>query len=440
MCDTFVILPQKTADGSVIFGKNSDREPNEAQALEYHPAGFDSDDKWLRCTYIQIPQVKEKYAVLISRPFWMWGAEMGINEKGLAIGNEAVWTKMPLMKKGGLTGMDLLRLALERASTAEQAVETVAGLLSDHGQGGICGYEDKKMVYHNSFIMADGKGAWVLETAGHLWAAKKVKDHYSISNGLTIGEEYDRSHPELIDFARKKGWLKRNGVFNFAKCFSDWFFTTFSASRERKECSSRLIKSGTGKIDIKHAFGILRDHGAESYSPDSHFLGDRLCAHAANALSRNATQTTGSIVAGLKQDETTCWATGTSAPCASIFKPVRFKGEVLPEVSRGLDGRFNPETLWWRHELLHRNILFDYETRINVLSRERDELEDSFIRNSGNASSGKSFEYTLAAFRQAHEMTDAWIGKVRAVPVKRRPNYIYRKYWEAQNRKAGISL
>lgn len=440
MCDTFVVLSQGTADGSVIFGKNSDREPNEAQALEYHPAGSYSGNESLRCTYIQIPQVKERYAALISRPFWMWGAEMGVNEKGLAIGNEAVWTRMPLDKKSGLTGMDLLRLALERAATAEQAVETVAGLLSDHGQGGICGYEDKKMVYHNSFIIADCKGAWVLETAGHLWAAKKVKDYYSISNGLTIGEEYDKSHPGLVDFARKKGWLKKNDIFNFAKCFSDWFFTTFSASGNRKECSSKLIKSGIGKIDLKYAFRILRDHGTENYSPDSHFLGDRLCAHAANNLSRNATQTTGSIVAGLKQDEITCWATGTSAPCTSIFKPVRFRGEVLPEVSKGLDGKFNSETHWWHHELLHRSILLDYQTRIKVISRERNELENSFIKKAEGLLSGSSYDLTLSAFKQAGEITDGWIEKVKAIPVNRRPNYIYRKYWESQNRKAGISL
>jgi dipeptidase len=280
----------------------------------------------------------------------------------------------------------------------------------------------------------------VLETAGHLWAAKKVNDYYSISNGLTIGEEYDRSHPGLVDYARQKRWLKKNDIFNFAKCFSDWFFTTFSASGKRKECSSKQIKSGIGKIDLKHAFRILRDHGSENYSPDSHFLGDRLCAHAANSLSRNATQTTGSIVAVLKQDEITCWSTGTSAPCTSIFKPVWFKGEVLPEVNKGLDGRFNSETHWWHHELLHRSILLDYETRINTISKDRDELEDSFIRNSGNAFSDKSYEYTLATFKQAHEMTCDWIEKVKAVPVNRRPNYIYRKYWEAQNRKAGISL
>jgi len=57
MCDTFVVLPPATTDDSVIFGKNSDREPNEAQALEYYPAGFYPDKQKLECTYIRIPQV-----------------------------------------------------------------------------------------------------------------------------------------------------------------------------------------------------------------------------------------------------------------------------------------------------------------------------------------------------------------------------------------------
>ncbi|MFO7665528.1 MAG: C69 family dipeptidase [Desulfobacterales bacterium] len=439
MCDTFVVLPPATIDGSVIFGKNSDREPNEAQALEFHPAGLYSDKQKLECTYIRIPQARETYAVILSRPFWMWGAEMGINEKGLAIGNEAVWTKIEISKKGGLTGMDLVRLALERSESAEQALETITGLLSDYGQGGICGYEDKKMAYHNSFIMADHKEAWVLETAGHFWAAKKVKDYYSISNGLTIGEDFDRSHPELIDHARKKGWHKKGVQFNFAKSYSDWFFTTFSASRKRRGCSTNLINSRIGKVSIKEAFRILRDHGGGEYSPDSHFLGNRICAHAANSLSRNATQTTGSVVARLKKDDTLCWATGTSAPCTSVFKPVWFYGDVIPDISRGLNGRFNPEILWWHHELLHRSILSDYETRIRLISRERDELEDSFIKNSSGVASGKSFDLTLSAFKQVQEMTGRWMESIKALPVKRRPNYIYRKYWEAQNRKAGMS-
>ena len=50
MCDTFVALAPVTEDGAVIFGKNSDREPNEAQVLEYQPAQLFSDPATVQCT------------------------------------------------------------------------------------------------------------------------------------------------------------------------------------------------------------------------------------------------------------------------------------------------------------------------------------------------------------------------------------------------------
>ena len=117
MCDTFVALPAHTG-GPLIFGMNSDREPNEAQVLEHHPPARHTAASRLRCTYIEIPQVRETHGVLLCRPFWMWGAEMGANDHGVVIGNEAVFTRMPVVREGVLTGMDLLRLALERAAAA----------------------------------------------------------------------------------------------------------------------------------------------------------------------------------------------------------------------------------------------------------------------------------------------------------------------------------
>ena len=79
MCDTLASLASSTARGAALFAKNSDRERNEAQVLEVRPAREGAAGRPLRVTYISIPDVERAHACLLSRPFWMWGAEMGAN-------------------------------------------------------------------------------------------------------------------------------------------------------------------------------------------------------------------------------------------------------------------------------------------------------------------------------------------------------------------------
>ena len=440
MCDTFVALRTATADGSVLFGKNSDREPNEAMALEFIAGQSHTAHARVKCTYVEIPQVRRTFDVLLCRPFWMWGAEMGANQKGLVIGNEAVFTRMPVNRGQALTGMDLLRLALERAGSAEDAVEVIVGLLSDHGQGGICGYTDQRMAYHNSFLMADPGDAWVLETAGDLWAAKRITDTWAISNRLTLDDNFDRSHPLLVDTARKKGWLKPDQTFSFNACYSDWFNTTFSfASTRRDRClrnASACRSTGMEKLTLPGALNILRDHDTSGYNPAAHLFMDRVCMHAANPISRGF-QTTGSLVAHLTAGAQTYWATGTAAPCTGIFKPLWFGAHGMPEPEPPPGPVYDEGCRWWRHERLHRSILMNYSERLSTFTETRDALEGNFLDQFASSIGEKmTMAPSREAFDRADNLTRTWADRLGAMPVEHSPGWTYRKYWNALNNKA----
>jgi dipeptidase len=382
VCDTFVALGNATADGSVIFGKNSDRDPNEAHELVLIPHAKHDEDEHVSCTYIDLPQVKETNAVLLSKPFWIWGAEMGANEHGLVIGNEAVFTKVPYEKEPGLIGMDFLRLALERASSANEALDLMIDLLENYGQGGNCGFSHD-MYYHNGFLIADPQEAWVFETAGKHWAAEKVRDVRSISNVISIKSEWDRASDDLVDYALDQGWCKTAGEFNFSRCYSDLIYTKFSAGRHRLCRSMELLSSQIGKIDVPFAMGLLRDHGPEAdedWQPGKGLTGAEICMHSSFGPVR-ISQTTGSLISHLAPDQNTHWLTGTAAPCTSIFKPVWFESG-LPELGPSPTGTYDDATVWWRHENLHREILRDYATRIKVVKADRSSLEADFLDGS----------------------------------------------------------
>src|SRR6185437_11398338 len=171
--------------------KNSDRQRNEAQAIEYSPAATHPPNTRLRCTYIQIPQVRTTHAVVLSRPFWIWGAEMGANEHGVVIGNEGLNARLPAPEAEALIGMDLVRLALERACDAREAIQVITTLLERHGQGGNCGHL-KPAYYNNGFMIVDGAEAFVLETIGREWVFRRVSGPHSISNGYTICRDMEK--------------------------------------------------------------------------------------------------------------------------------------------------------------------------------------------------------------------------------------------------------
>jgi hypothetical protein len=88
--------------------------------------------------------------------------------------------------------MDLVRLALERSSTAPEAVEVIGALLQRHGQGGT-GHEGVDRPYWSSFLVADPLHAFVIETSGSILAVEAVERTRAISNRTTI-PAFDAEH------------------------------------------------------------------------------------------------------------------------------------------------------------------------------------------------------------------------------------------------------
>jgi secernin len=434
MCDTIVATQDATAEGVTLFGKNSDREPNEAHHIVFIPASSHRKGSRLSCTYIDIPQVEQTFAVLLAKPFWIWGAEMGVNEKGLAIGNEAVFTKEPYEKGKALIGMDLLRLGLERASHAREAVEVITGLLAEYGQGGNCGFQHK-LFYHNSFIMADPDEAWVLETAGRHWAAKKVAGVYTISNGITIGKEWDMASPDLVENAIKKGWCKSPEDFHFARCYSDFLYTTFSNCKKRRSKTLESLNAKKGNLTVHDFIATLRDHGENPL--ERGITGSAVCMHAGFGPIRGS-QTTGSMVSSLHRDNPTHFFTGTAAPCTGIFKPLWIDAKI-PDMGPVPSGTYDESTLYWRHELLHRRVLRDFSASLKSYPSERDELESEFVRG-GLKYAAESPEirtiFSERCFAEGDKLESRWLETISTTKARRNPPLLYRTAWKGFNRKA----
>ncbi|MEA2014270.1 MAG: C69 family dipeptidase [Thermodesulfobacteriota bacterium] len=440
MCDTIVATSKATADGAILFGKNSDREPNEAHHVISIPASDHSPGSSVSCTYLDIPQVEHTCAILLAKPFWIWGAEMGSNEHGVTIGNEAVFTKEPYEKGPALTGMDLLRLALERASTASAALNVITGLMGKYSQGGNCGFRHR-LFYHNSFLIADPDEAWVLETAGRNWAAKRVSGVYTISNGLTIGNDWDLASPELVDHAIEKGWCKNPGDFHFARCYSGFLYTRFSRCKERLARTTTLLDAGMGNLTASDFMSILRDHVYRDPDlpnlPDKGITGSTVCMHAGFGPIRGS-QTTGSMVSLLHPDRATHFVTGTAAPCTGIFKPVWIDAGI-PDTGPSPSGTYDATTLYWRHELLHRRVLRDYSILLGTYRSERDTLEKKFVSGALdriNDTVSERHSFSSRCFAEADKAEEVWSDRVTGTDVKGTNSIPYRIAWKGFNKTA----
>ncbi|MBS3819247.1 C69 family dipeptidase [bacterium] len=168
----------------------------------------------------EIPEVKKTYSRFdIAYPF--------MNEKQLAIGETTFGGRKKLYNSQGMWDiMALQRVALERASTAREAIQLMGRLVEKYGYGdrGEC------------LTICDTKEAWVFEILGAgplqkgaVWAAQRVPEGevFVSANRSRIGEidlkdkDNYMASDNVVELAQKKGWYdpESGKPFKFNKAY-----------------------------------------------------------------------------------------------------------------------------------------------------------------------------------------------------------------------------
>ena len=171
----------------------------------------------------------------------------------------------------------------------------------------------------------------------------------------------------------------------------------------------------------------LRDHGDGDW-PHYHLLNGAMhapCMHAGGLLV--GSQTNASWVAELRPDGAQHWVTATAAPCTGLFKPVRVE-EAL-DLGAAPTDRADADSLWWRHERLHRIALRDPGRLVPLFNGERDAQEARWRAAPPEPA---------AAFAEGDRLLAEWARRVaQAQSRDRRPRFV-QKYWLARDARAGL--
>jgi secernin len=273
----------------------------------------------------------------------------------------------------GILGMELVRLGLERADTASDAVEVMTELVERYGQygAGTAGQPRPDAAYDNSYLVADAEQVWALETTGRRWVAKAVDSPYwALSNEATIRTSYDRAASDLEEHARVQGWHRGPGPVDFAAAFSDPQ-VPLQVSHIRLQRSRQLLGDAlkAGPVGFAEAARVLADHYEDTFldgpkfnpaRPDFHTL----CMHE-HPAGFTWGNTASSVIAVLPATGRPYLWWAATTPCTSVYLPVAVT-DPLPEalsVAGTMHGagpspeqvppdRYSDGSYWWAFQAL----------------------------------------------------------------------------------------
>lgn len=246
----FYVGKDLTEDGHPLIG-GFGHEPSshwvEVVPAQDHPEGSTitvgvTEDADMPGELTEIPQVEHTFSYITSNYSEFTGLPAplmngGLNEKNVAArdvwsnSREELWDMTPEDQTGPQYS-DLSRFAMERASTAREAVEILGDLIDEHGYSTYGG---------NSHMFADEDEGWIfIEYSGGegLWAAERLgADEVRVSYPGYIQEfpteAVDGDDPDylgssnLVAFAEEQGWYdaEADEVFDLQEVYQQPFPT-----------------------------------------------------------------------------------------------------------------------------------------------------------------------------------------------------------------------
>jgi dipeptidase len=220
-CTNFLVTKGASADGSVMITYNADAggfmEPFYYAPAEDHKPGEMVDIyEWDTGKFLgKIKQVPHTYAVV------------GLmNEHQVSLGETTFGGRHGLNDTTAIIDYgSLMKLALQRAKTAREAIKVMGDLVAEYGY-----YSEGE-----SFSVADPNEAWIMEMVGKgskekgaIWVARRIPDGYvaAHANQARIREvPFDDKEncmyaPDIVTFAEKMGFYKKSdGKFSFVDAY-----------------------------------------------------------------------------------------------------------------------------------------------------------------------------------------------------------------------------
>jgi hypothetical protein len=307
-----VALSRATRDGGTLFGHNCNRPDDQEVVLVREPGRTFAPGESVQAGNRLLSQVRRTHTVLAGRRPGQWGYEHGLNEHGVSIGLTTIRTKRE-QGPPALTGSELVRLGLERAASARQAVDVLTDLVSRHGQGAAEPEVDP------AFLITDGREAFVVEMFGPHWAVQHVGEVRAVSDVCHLRQDWDHLSPGLADLAIARGWWPGDGSkLDFAGVAAPEGGDN-AASLRRWGRATLLLEQENGQIHLPVMRRILSDHAGGLGNPDG---ASALCQHA-------TTRTAASLITHCGPGDVlpVAWYC-FGPPCANIYFPLFPAGEL----------------------------------------------------------------------------------------------------------------